>query len=87
MSSLTLLLYGRPECCLCDDAKRIVEQLRTTREFELIDINIELDDAIHARFLERIPVLAIRDDDQETIIAELDQFDLVALRKALPAQR
>ena len=71
---------------MCDDAKRIVERLRSTRDFELVEFNIERDDAIHARFLERIPVLAIRDDDKETIIAELDQFDPDALRLTLLSQ-
>jgi glutaredoxin len=52
---VTLVLYGRPGCHLCDDARAVLE--RIGHPFEEVDI--EDDDALLARYLERIPVVAL----------------------------
>jgi glutaredoxin len=55
----TVVLYGRPGCCLCDDVREMLERVRRERPFELIERNIEQDEALHLAFLERIPVIEI----------------------------
>jgi glutaredoxin len=50
-----LVLYSRPGCHLCDDARAIIE--RVGEPFE--DVNIETDDALHGAYLERIPVVVL----------------------------
>ncbi|HEV2814928.1 MAG TPA: glutaredoxin family protein [Solirubrobacteraceae bacterium] len=50
-----LVLYGRPDCHLCDDARAVL--LRVGEPFEEVDI--EADDELFKRYLERIPVVAI----------------------------
>ncbi len=50
-----LVIYSRPGCHLCDDARAIIE--RVGAPFEEIDI--ETDDALHAAYLERIPVVVL----------------------------
>ena len=50
-----LVLYGRPGCHLCDDARVVLE--RIGEPFSEIDITT--DDALHAAYLERIPVVAL----------------------------
>jgi glutaredoxin len=51
-------LYGRPGCHLCEDAMRLLAALREEGfELEVVEINIETDRELHARFLERIPVI------------------------------
>ena len=52
---MSLVLYGRPGCHLCDDARAALE--RIGHPFEEDDI--EADDALLARYLERIPVIAL----------------------------
>jgi glutaredoxin len=52
---VTLVLYGRPGCHLCDDARAVLE--RIGHPFEEIDI--DADDELLARYLERIPVVAL----------------------------
>ena len=53
-------LYARPECHLCDEARAKLEELRSDGvDFELDEVNIETDDGLHARFLERIPVIEL----------------------------
>jgi glutaredoxin len=55
----TVSLYGRPGCHLCDDARAALERLRATRPFVLDEIDIECDDALLKRYVERIPVIAL----------------------------
>jgi hypothetical protein len=52
-------LYGQDGCCLCDEAREILERVRADRPFELVERDIRLDDAVHRRYLERIPVVVI----------------------------
>ena len=55
----TVTLYGRPGCHLCDDARAALARVRERAQFALEERNIEDDDALHARYLERIPVIAL----------------------------
>jgi glutaredoxin len=52
-------LYTRPGCHLCDDARAVLERLRAELPFTIQEIDIESEDALHARYLERIPVVAL----------------------------
>jgi glutaredoxin len=50
-----ITLYGRPGCHLCDDARIVLE--RVGEPYFVVDI--ESDDALLARYLERIPVVSV----------------------------
>ena len=55
-----LVLYGRPDCHLCDEARAIVTPLvAEAGDVELVEIDIESDDVLFRRYLERIPVLEL----------------------------
>ncbi len=71
----TVTLYTRAGCCLCDEARERLERLRARRWFDLEDVDITSDDALHRRFLERIPVIAL--DGEEIYDFEVDEEDLV----------
>ena len=53
--STGLILLGKPGCHLCDDARAVLE--RAGAAFAEVDITI--DDALHAAYLERIPVVVL----------------------------
>jgi glutaredoxin len=55
----TVVLYGRPGCHLCDDARVVVETVRARRGFELVERDIETDEEWFKAYLERIPVVEI----------------------------
>ena len=59
MASRTVTLYGRDGCHLCDDARDRLLALRDELGFALEEVDIESDDVLHARYLERIPVVAL----------------------------
>ncbi len=62
-------LYTRPGCHLCDEAREAILALGAELPpFELSEVNIEQDDGLLARYLERIPVVAV---DGE-VVSELE---------------
>lgn len=52
-------LYGKPGCCLCDEAREELERLREKVPFELEEVDVSLDPALHRDYGERIPVVAV----------------------------
>ncbi|HEU4657651.1 MAG TPA: glutaredoxin family protein [Capillimicrobium sp.] len=71
-------LYGRPGCHLCDDARTVVLRAARRVPFELVEIDIESDDELLKRYLERIPVVAVGGEelfdyfvDEETLVSAL----------------
>ena len=70
----TVILYSRPGCCLCDDAREILERVRRRRPFDLLDRDIENDDALLLAYLERIPVVTI--DGVEAFELFVDEAEL-----------
>ena len=76
-------LYMRPGCHLCDEAREAILALREELPpFELDEVNIEQDDGLLARYLERIPVVAV---DGE-VVSELE-LKLDLLRASLDTVR
>ena len=65
-----LVLYGRPGCHLCDDARAVLERIGATFE----EVDIEGDEALHRAYLERIPVVAL--DGEELYDFFVDEQDL-----------
>jgi glutaredoxin len=77
----TVTLYHRPGCHLCDDARAALLRARARVPFGLVEVDIESDDALHARFLELIPVVAV-DGEPAFVLDELDEAALLARLRA-----
>ena len=78
-----LTLYTRPGCHLCDEAREAILGRRgELPPFDLREVNIEADQDLHARYLERIPVLELEGE----VIFEL-HVDLARLRARLDTVR
>ena len=74
-----LVLYGRPDCHLCDQARDGLRgMLADGLNFELEEVDIDSDEELLRRFLERIPVIEL---DGE-IVSELG-LDVGGLRARL----
>jgi glutaredoxin len=71
----TVTLYARPGCHLCDEARDVILAIE---EADLREVDIERDDRLLARFLERIPVVEIGGE----IVSELEP-DGDAIRAAV----
>lgn len=71
-----VVLYGRPGCHLCDDAREVLARVRAQRPFAFSERDIERDDALLRAYLERIPVVTI--DGVEAFELFVDESELVA---------
>jgi glutaredoxin len=70
----TVVLYGRDGCCLCDDAREVLERVRARHPFALQERDIEEDEALLRAYLERIPVVTI--DGEESFELFVDEAEL-----------
>jgi glutaredoxin-like protein DUF836 len=78
-----ITLYTRPGCHLCDEVREAILAVREELPpFALSEVNIEQDDGLLARYLERIPVVAV---DGE-VVSELE-LKLDLLRASLDTVR
>jgi glutaredoxin len=59
LSKAHVIVYSRPGCHLCDDAKAAIIQAGCTDKFILEEINIESDSALLERYQYDIPVVMI----------------------------
>ena len=78
MTPPAVTLYSRPGCHLCDDAREALERVRADAPFALEEVDITADDALHRRYLERIPVVTL--DGEELFEYFVDEQ---ALRRRL----
>ena len=69
-----VVLYGRDGCCLCDDARAVLERVRLSRAFDLEERDIDRDEDLLRAYLERIPVVTI--DGAEAFELFVDESEL-----------
>jgi Glutaredoxin-like domain (DUF836) len=78
-----LILYGRPECGLCDEARTLIEALLADRRARdlptptLVERDIETDETWQRVYFATIPVVELGGHRLETVIS------LAALRRLL----
>lgn len=75
---MRVVLYGKPECCLCDLAASRIAALRARRPFELAKVNILEDPAAEARFRDTIPAVEV-----DGVLVTEGRFDEKAVERAL----
>jgi glutaredoxin len=76
---IEVVVYSRPECHLCESAiERLVALHREGYRFELHEIDIESDDLLLRRHLEKIPVVEV-----DGIVSSELLFDEAAVRARL----
>ncbi|MGE5636339.1 MAG: glutaredoxin family protein [Nocardioidaceae bacterium] len=56
-------LYGKPGCCLCEEARAVIDAVRADHPFELREVDVSLDAALHRRYGERIPVVELNGEE------------------------
>jgi glutaredoxin len=61
MRRVDVVLYGRPGCHLCDEARGAIAEIAAGGPWDvrLREVDIERDDDLFRRYLERIPVVAV----------------------------
>lgn len=75
---ITIEVMTKKDCCLCDDAKAIIEQVIADFPVELKMTDIESDPELFESYKEKIPVVLI--DGEESFVYKVHP---VTLRKKL----
>jgi glutaredoxin len=79
---VTVTLYGKPGCHLCDEARAAVERVRQRRSFDLHEVDVTLDPVLNREYGERIPVIAVNGEelfdyfvDEGVLVQRLDRVN------------
>ena len=75
-------VYGKRDCCLCDDVKATLLEVRRDIPFDLREIDIESSPDLYATYAERIPLVLVNGQ-----IAFKFRVDEAALRRRLERER
>ena len=74
---MEVVLYSRPGCHLCDDAREVLLAERARTPFDLSVISVEGDDELERAYGIRIPVVLV--DGVERFEFEVDPAALVRI--------
>ena len=80
MSHVTL--YSKPGCHLCDDARAYLDDLASTTDFDLDEIDIRRDTDLFERYRYRIPVIVV--DGVERLEGRITAEDVLTLTSFFP---
>jgi glutaredoxin len=77
-----ITVYSSPGCHLCEDAMATLRRFQREFSFDLEELDITTDDALHRAYLERIPVGTL--DGEELFEFFVDE---ALLRERLESRR
>ena len=72
-----MVLYSRPGCHLCDEARRVLVGERKDHPFELEEVDVQDDEVLEREYGIRIPVVEI--DGEERFEYEVDSHELTRI--------
>ncbi len=73
----SVILYTKPGCHLCDEAREYLDDLAADHDFDLAEVDIRSDDALFERYRYRIPVVLV--DGAERLEGRITREDVRAL--------
>jgi len=72
-TTVTATVYSRPGCHICDDALGQLLSISTEHpELEIVVVDIDGDDELLKRYLERIPVVTIGGEEVSDLVLDVD---------------
>ena len=72
--SRRVVVYSKPGCHLCEDALRLLQELRDEFDLAIEEIDITSDRELFKNYFEKIPVLVI--DNRATLCAPISKQDI-----------
>ncbi len=71
---IEILLYGKPDCCLCDEAKAVLRRVAGGYPTAIREVNIASDPGLQVRFGAEVPVVFV--DGRKAFKFHLPERDL-----------
>ena len=75
-----VVIYSRPGCHLCDEAKAVIQNAGCTDRFTLEEINIESDQELLRKYKYDIPVIMIDGVEAFRHRVDVNQFKIRIIR-------
>ena len=72
-----VMLYTKPDCHLCDEAKAMMKLAQEDCPLTWDEVNIEMDDASHEKYMLMIPV--IEKDGAVLLYGSIGYVDILGL--------
>ncbi len=69
-----VLMYSRPRCGLCDEARAVILAERGRTSFEFKEVDVEGDDALELEYGIRIPVVMVDGEERFEISVDPAAF-------------
>ena len=69
-----VIIYSRPGCHLCEEAKEAMRAADCAGEYTLDEINIETDSELLKRYGDHIPVITINGTEEFRYTVSPDEF-------------
>jgi len=69
-----VIIYSRPGCHLCEEAKQAIESAQCANEYTLEEIDIESDGVLLRRYRYDIPVITINGEEAFRHKVTADEF-------------
>jgi glutaredoxin len=69
-----VVVYGKPGCHLCEEARAVVAAVRARHPFELEEVDVSTDPELHRAYGERIPVVAVDGEELFEFHVEADEL-------------
>ena len=76
MPKAHVIVYSRPGCHLCDEAKTAIENANCSDRYTLEEINIESDDELLKKYKYDIPVITIDGEEAFRHRVDTQQFKI-----------
>ncbi|MBA2348664.1 MAG: glutaredoxin family protein [Solirubrobacterales bacterium] len=70
-----IVLWGRPGCHLCGEARAALEDVRRRYPFTLVERDIEADDTTFKAYLERIPVIVLDGEELYDFFVDVEDLE------------
>lgn len=80
-----VVIYSRAGCHLCEQALDVLRPLSSRVAFTLTEVDIESDERLLARYLERIPVITIDGREAFELLVDGRELELAITRARLRA--
>jgi len=69
-----VILYTRPGCCLCDDAKLVIAEARKRATFDFSEMDVDADPALARLYGQELPVITIDGRKAFKYAVKLNEF-------------
>ena len=80
MHKARVIVYSRPGCHLCDEAKAAIEKSNCSNRYTLAEVNIESDEELLKKYKYDIPVVTIDGQEAFRHRVDPDEFRIRVIR-------